>query len=138
MNDLEELFAETDCVTLLDEYDAVETVTDEENGERSTGEVHLFHDFLLDGTIDVGTPNGGGGEIIELSEVETGGGVCVLEEENEFAAPFLQVFTHKADVTQSVVSGLLVGGDESYGVITATASGEEGGGRLVIMRYTRH
>ena len=47
----------------------------------------MLHDFLFDGAVDVAAPDGGGGEIAELAEVEACGGICILEEKNEFAVP---------------------------------------------------
>lgn len=137
VDDFHQLFAESDDVALLDEDDAVEAVADEEDGEGGAGEVQLLDDFLPDGAVDVAAPSGGGGEGVaglrrELGEVEAGGGGGAVEEENELAAPLLEVAPHEGDVAQRVVRGLLIGGNETEAVIAAAAGGKQGdapGGR---------
>ena len=63
VDDLQQLFAKADGVALLDEDDSVEAVADEEDGQGRRGKVHLFEYFLLDATVDVGSPVGRGGEM---------------------------------------------------------------------------
>ena len=126
LDDFLHLLAEADGVALLDEDDAVEAVADEEDGEGGGGEVHLPEDLGTDVAVDVGAPDGGGGEALDLTEVEPRGALLVLEEEHELATPALEVLADEGDVAEGVVRGLVVGGDEADGVVTAAAGGEEG------------
>ena len=92
----------------------------------------MFKNFLADMPVDVCSPDDGGRQrgrsvvACELLEVEATGGSLILEEEDELAPPLLEVIADEGDVAQCVVRWLLVGRDESDGVVAATAGRKKG------------
>ena len=90
MEDVGERFAEADCVTLGEEYDAVEGVGNDEYRTLTVREIEILDKLAKDFAVNVRTEDHVGRERRETPLVKTCGFVAVGEKEDHFVATCLK------------------------------------------------